>query len=245
VSAGHSGVPEPAEEAVLFACGEERLFGILTHPPGEPRGVAVVFLQGAGYVPSFNHNRLWVTLSQRIARDGFHAFRFDYRGVGESTGTVARVELDRPVLDDLLAALDCVRRGGVERFVLVGSCAGALTALAASAVPGVESEVLLAPPVLLSPSKPAPGHAETRTAVNPRLTEGVRDAAGRLPLLLMYGREDPYYADFLQTRPLDEVLAGGARLRLEIVPGQIRGLTSLATQRAVAELVSAWLTSEE
>lgn len=106
----------------------------------------------------------------------------------------------------------------------------------------MESEVLLAPPVLLAPSKPPPASADVTTAVNPTLSQEVRDAIGQgLPLLLLYGRDDPYYSDFLQTRPLDEVPAGGSRLRLEIVPGQIRGLTSLATQRAVAELVRTWL----
>jgi len=230
------------EEAVHFGSGGERLFGILSHPAAEPRGVAVVFLQGAGYVPSFNHNRLWVTLSRRLGTEGFHAFRFDYRGVGESTGTAARVRLDRPVPDDLLAAVGCVRRVGVERFVLVGSCFGALTALAASATPGVVSEVLLAPPVLLPPARPRAARGATAAAaVNPRLLEGVRDAVGRLPLLLLYGRDDPYYADFSATRPLDPLLGAGSRLRLEVVPGQIRGLASLATQRAVAELVCGWL----
>ena len=217
------------EEAVRFSSGGERLVGIMTRPSGPPRGSAVVFLQGAGYVPSFNHNRFWVTLSRRVAAEGFHAFRFDARGVGESTGTVARTALDRPASDDLLAALDHLRLHGVDRFVLVGSCIGALVALAAAAAPGVERVALLAPPVLAC------------GAVNPRLTEGVRDAIGRgRPLLLLYGRDDPYHRDFLAARPLDWAL-GGSLLRLEVVPGQIRGLTSLATQRAVAEHVTAWL----
>ena len=170
MSPGRAGAPSGVEEeAVHFGSGGERLFGILSHPAAEPRGVAVVFLQGAGYVPSFNHNRLWVTLSRRLGTEGFHAFRFDYRGVGESTGTAARVRLDRPVPDDLLAAVGCVRRVGVERFVLVGSCFGALTALAASATPGVVSEVLLAPPVLL-PRRDRGRRAAPR--LRPRSTPG-------------------------------------------------------------------------
>jgi hypothetical protein len=85
------------------------------------------------------------------------------------------------------------------------------------------------------------GRAEVR-AVNPRLTEGVRNAIGRglMLLLLLYGQDDPYHRDFVATRPLDWALAGSL-LRLEIVPGQIRGLTSLATQRAVADHVMTWL----
>ncbi len=118
------------ETPAFFPAGENTLFGVLTAPLNEPRGVAVIVLPGGGTPLSVNVNGLSVRLSRRLAALGFHALRFDYHGSGESAGNPDRFRLDQPFTNDLEAAMSWLRGRGIDRFVLVGSCFGARTALA-------------------------------------------------------------------------------------------------------------------
>jgi len=74
--------------------------------------------------------------------------RFDYHGVGDSSGTVGEFRLDRPFVGDLEAAVECLGSFGVERLVLVGDCFGARIALASiDRVPSVHALVLVSLPL--------------------------------------------------------------------------------------------------
>ncbi|NND04369.1 MAG: alpha/beta fold hydrolase [Acidimicrobiia bacterium] len=136
------------EVPLWFDVDDEKLFGVHT-VAGEPsRGIGVIIAAGGGTPLSTNVNDLSVRLMRRLAADGFDGFRFDYRGVGESTGTLDRFHLAEPFAPDMVAAAECLRRRGVERFVLIGSCFGARTALAAAPqIGGVVQVILVAPPV--------------------------------------------------------------------------------------------------
>jgi alpha/beta superfamily hydrolase len=137
--AGHGVLEEP----MWFRSGRDDLLGILTHPRTEPRGITVVAHPGGHWIPSTHRNSAYVRLAERLAADGVHTFRFDYHGVGESTGEVAAYRLDRPFVDDSLAAVAAVRERESTDIVLVGSCFGARTALAAAAQAPVRGLVLL------------------------------------------------------------------------------------------------------
>jgi pimeloyl-ACP methyl ester carboxylesterase len=139
-------VTEPAttanETPVFFPAGDQTLFGVLTRPTSEPNGRVVVFLAGGGH--TFLHRRVAVRLSRRVAEMGFHGFRFDYHGVGDSSGEVTGYRLDRPFVDDLMGAVRWLRAQGFNDFIVVGSCFGARTALAAAPqIEGLERLVLL------------------------------------------------------------------------------------------------------
>jgi pimeloyl-ACP methyl ester carboxylesterase len=136
------------ELPVFFPARDNELFGILTEPTSEPKRVGVIILSGGGTPLSTNVNRLSVQFCRRIAACGFHAFRFDYHGVGESSGSVDRFDLAAPFVADLEHALRYLRAYGLERFVLVGSCFGARTVLtAAPNIEGVVGVVLISPPI--------------------------------------------------------------------------------------------------
>jgi pimeloyl-ACP methyl ester carboxylesterase len=136
------------EEPVFFRAGEADLFGVVTAPLANPRGIAVVILSGGGTPLSTNVNGLSVRLCRRVAGLGFHGFRFDYHGVGESSGEPDRFRLGTPFVRDLDGALACLESKGIDRFVLVGSCFGARTVLAVAASRGgVLGAILIAPPV--------------------------------------------------------------------------------------------------
>ncbi len=89
------------ETPVWFDAGEHLLFGILTRPRDQVRGVAVIIVPGAGTPLSTNVNDLSVRLCRSVSAHGFHGFRFDYHGVGESTGTLDRFHLAEPFVLDL------------------------------------------------------------------------------------------------------------------------------------------------
>jgi pimeloyl-ACP methyl ester carboxylesterase len=138
------------ETPVYFSAGGESLFGIITTPRSEARGVGAVILSGGGTTaPATNRNRLSVHLARMLAAAGYHSLRFDYHGIGESTGVLAGApKVYEPYLEDLEGALDCLRAHGVDRFVLIGECFGARTALSyAPDASGIEALVLIAPPL--------------------------------------------------------------------------------------------------
>jgi uncharacterized protein len=135
------------ERPIFFPSGENMLFGILTEPASDPRELAVVVLAGGGSL-STEINAASVRFCRRIAAHGFHALRFDYHGVGESSGRVARFDLSSPFVADVEGAIAYLRTKGLERFLLVGSCFGARTALAAApTINELAGLVLISPPI--------------------------------------------------------------------------------------------------
>ncbi|MFN2489695.1 MAG: alpha/beta fold hydrolase [Actinomycetota bacterium] len=139
------------EEPVFFAAGKDTCFGILTRPPRGDREMGFILLGGGGGATpstSTGRNRLHVTMCRRLAAFGYHAFRFDYHGRGESTGTTEHFRLDEPFLDDLMGAVDHVRAEGLDRYIVSGSCFGARTALAAvGKLEGLTGLALMSPPL--------------------------------------------------------------------------------------------------
>jgi pimeloyl-ACP methyl ester carboxylesterase len=122
------------ESPVRFPVGGDHVFGIFTEPVGPPRGIGVLLLNAAS-----DRNRVQPRLARRLAALGFHVLRFDYRGFGESSGPSSGSALKHAVItlatneepfgQDLHAALEELRRRGLDRVVLIGRCFGARTAL--------------------------------------------------------------------------------------------------------------------
>lgn len=124
------------EMPLFIRAGDASLFGVLTEPAvnrskgGE--GTTVVSLPGGGTPLGMNVNGLGVQLSRRLSDRGFHAFRLDYHGNGDSTGPTEPFHLGSPFTTDVLSTLDALRARGLGPFVLVGDCFGGRTALAAA-----------------------------------------------------------------------------------------------------------------
>jgi alpha/beta superfamily hydrolase len=219
------------ETPLFFAAGEDVLFGILTSPTADARGVAVVVAAGGGTPLSTSVNGLSVRLCRGISRYGFHAFRFDYHGVGESTGTLDRFHLGEPYVRDLAAAVECLRDQGIRRYVLLGSCFGARTALAtAPSTEGLEGVILISPPTR---DFEMGERISTRMAAELGIGEYVRRAMTRRALagLLQRDRRRAY------TRLAKEKLrhaagsrngdSGDRQARYEVSPGFLEPLRAL------------------
>ncbi|HTP49724.1 MAG TPA: alpha/beta fold hydrolase [Anaeromyxobacteraceae bacterium] len=115
------------ERAFVFGA-HANLFGVLAEPdPSDAMaGSPAVLLANMGVNHHVGSNRLWVDLSRRLARMGFHVLRFDLSGLGDSLQRPgAHGDLERAVLD-LREAMDFVsQKGGPQTFVVMGLCSGA------------------------------------------------------------------------------------------------------------------------
>ena len=135
------------ETPAFFPAAGETLFGVLTAPTTEPAGVTVVLLPGGGRPLATNRNGFSVRVARQLAGAGFHTFRFDYHGAGESTGKVERFRLDEPFVEDVRGAAAWLASRGLRTLILVGSCFGARTALSsAGSIGTLAGLVLISPP---------------------------------------------------------------------------------------------------
>ena len=114
------------ERVRIFEAGGEDLLGIL-HPgsPDATRGVLVV-VGGPQY--RVGSHRQFLLLARRLAAAGVPAFRFDYRGMGDSGG--AQRDFER-VSEDIRAAVDAFQEEcpGLQEVVIWGLCDAASAAL--------------------------------------------------------------------------------------------------------------------
>jgi len=116
------------ETVVSFRCGEEDLIGILHHPDrGSMRPVGILIVVGGPQYRVGSH-RQFVLMGRQLAAAGFPVLRFDYRGMGDSTGSQRTFE---SVDDDIRAAIAAFREAlpAITGIVVLGLCDAASAAL--------------------------------------------------------------------------------------------------------------------
>lgn len=115
------------EEAIGFDCEGEHLVGVLSKPQHRLRGTGVLIVVGGPQYRAGSH-RQFVHLARELADRGWPCLRFDVRGMGDSTGTLAGFE---GVTADIEAAISSFRQAvpGLHRIVLWGLCDAASAAL--------------------------------------------------------------------------------------------------------------------
>jgi pimeloyl-ACP methyl ester carboxylesterase len=117
-------------ETLLFIpFGIESLFGVLTTPANGGQTLVVVCGPGGPTASSFQRNGIATRLARGLGAAGFSVIRFDYHGIGDSTGEIKRFDLEKPFLGDVNAVLDWARAAGFSEIALIGLCFGTRTAL--------------------------------------------------------------------------------------------------------------------
>lgn len=114
------------ESPVRFDCEGEQLIGVIAEPiQGCELGV-VIIVGGPQY--RVGSHRQFVLLARELARHGFAALRFDYRGMGDSTGSQRSFEA---ISADIRAAIDALLENcpRLRRVALWGLCDGASAAM--------------------------------------------------------------------------------------------------------------------
>ncbi len=134
------------EYSAVFG-GSTRLVGVVTESrrPTPPE-LAAIFLN-AGVIHRIGPSRLYVRLARRLAEAGWTAVRFDHSGIGDSPARRDGLPFEQSAIVEAREVMDAIEQTkGVHRFVLIGLCSGAVTAVeAASADPRVAGAVLINP----------------------------------------------------------------------------------------------------
>ena len=142
------------EQEVAVTTGPIRLAGTLTIPVGTGPFPFVVMITGSG--PQNRDEdifgfKVFQVLADRLARNGVAVYRYDDRGVGGSTGSVASATTP-DFAADALAALTALRSRpeiDARRMGVLGHSEGATAAaIAASRSRDVSFAILIAPPGL-------------------------------------------------------------------------------------------------
>lgn len=132
-------------EPVTIANGDVRLSGELLLPHGVWRAPAVVMVQGSGYA----RRSALLPMADVLARQGVAVLIHDKRGVGESTGNLARASFD-DLAGDALAAVAWLRGHGAINPAQIGllgaSLGGWVAPLAASRAADIAFVIVEAAP---------------------------------------------------------------------------------------------------
>lgn len=115
------------ERAITFECGGEDLLGILHEPSATAGDVGVLFIVGGPQYRVGSH-RQFVTLARELSKAGFPVLRFDYRGMGDSSGEARTFE---SVDQDVGAAVDVFLSevANLRRVAIFGLCDAASAAM--------------------------------------------------------------------------------------------------------------------
>lgn len=114
------------ERALAFDCEGESLVGILS-PAAAPATRGVLIVVGGPQYRAGSH-RQFALLARHLAAQGIPALRFDYRGLGDSSGAARTFE---DVGADIRSAIDAFQAAvpGLQQVVLWGLCDAAAAAL--------------------------------------------------------------------------------------------------------------------
>ncbi|MFN3983866.1 MAG: hydrolase 1, exosortase A system-associated [Rhodocyclaceae bacterium] len=126
LTSGHvHGQPAP-EQAVVFAVESDSLVGVLHHGEAQAHTGVLIVVGGPQY--RVGSHRQFLLLARRLAAAGVPVFRFDYRGMGDASGSARDFELVR---DDISAAVDTfVQQVPTLRHIVIwGLCDAASAAL--------------------------------------------------------------------------------------------------------------------
>lgn len=116
---------------LYFGDSARQLFGIYQAPATRPRDTGVLLCNPVGKEYMRSHWALRQVASQ-LTRSGFHVFRFDYRGTGDSAGESGEGDVASWCEDVVAAAEELKDMAGTRRLALVGLRLGAALAALAS-----------------------------------------------------------------------------------------------------------------
>jgi exosortase A-associated hydrolase 1 len=114
-----------AQRVLQFSCHGCNLIGLL-HQPEQPSRRGVLIVTGGPQYRVGSH-RQFVLLARHLAEQGIPVMRFDYRGMGDSEGSMRNFE---SIQDDLAAAVDVffTELPQMRELILWGLCDGATAA---------------------------------------------------------------------------------------------------------------------
>jgi alpha-beta hydrolase superfamily lysophospholipase len=192
------------EEPFFFPHNGARLFGVFQRPDTPETSVGVVLCHPYAQERQLT-DRILVRFSRLLGAAGFATLRFDYRGHGESDGTLADSTLEDQIAETLAAAELLKARLAVASIFLLGlRSGGTVAALAAERGPGTSGLILWSP--VLS----GPGYARellrSKIAAQLALQEGTITREALVEAIVTDGRIE-FDGDYLTRRMYEELIA--------------------------------------
>jgi exosortase A-associated hydrolase 1/exosortase A-associated hydrolase 2 len=135
--------PSVVERSLVFYCEQKYLVGILHQPITNPSLGVLIVVGGPQY--RVGSHRQFVYLARSLAGEGIPAFRFDYRGMGDSDGELQGFE---HISLDIGSAIDAMQTANpsISNIVLWGLCdAATASVFYAGGDPRVKGLVLVNP----------------------------------------------------------------------------------------------------
>ena len=115
-------VPSFSESPVVFRIDDDELLGIVSTPTAKRSNIGLLIVVGGPQYRIGSH-RQFVQMCRAAAQSGITAFRFDVRGMGDSSGASRSFE---DVGSDITRAVDFfTKQAGLSGVVLWGLCDGA------------------------------------------------------------------------------------------------------------------------
>jgi exosortase A-associated hydrolase 2 len=130
-----------------FQSGNEKVHGVLYVPMKKEIHRCVILLHGwSGY--RIGPGQLLSDTARELAKHGFAAYSFDFRGRGESELDVSQASLNTMIRDTARAVAILREQLGWEKFTLLGLCSGGEVAIGASLSDvGIDSLALWSAPI--------------------------------------------------------------------------------------------------
>ncbi len=192
---------------LTFSCEGETLAATLDDAPGAT-GLLIV---SGGNELRIGAHRGMALAAQALAAAGWPVFRFDRRGIGDSTGTNGGFRSSAP---DIAAAAAAFRRvSGIERILAFGNCDAATALAMHHRSAGIDS-LILANPWIVEPQDDLPPPA----AIRARYASRILSPAAWWRLLT--GKTDPIRL----VRGLDKLLGAPATERSPLMAAFVAGL---------------------
>lgn len=105
------------------------LVGVVTEPDAPDASLPAFLFLNAGVTHHVGPNRLYVQLARALAEDGFTSLRFDYSGLGDSGVRPDELPAWKSVGLETSEAMELLTSTrGIERFIPIGICSGAINA---------------------------------------------------------------------------------------------------------------------
>ena len=119
------------EEALLFG-KTMSLVGIVTDPVRGQEGdnIPAIVLLNAGLVHRVGPSRIYVKMARKLAAMGFVVLRFDFSGIGDSEVRYDNLPFEKSRVSEVQDAMDVLAETrGIDQFILMGICSGAVASL--------------------------------------------------------------------------------------------------------------------
>lgn len=210
--------------ALTFPCEDEALIGTLDRAPGV-RGLLIVT---GGRQTRIGPHRMMAMLAAELASEGVPVFRFDRRGVGDSSGTDTGFRDSGP---DIAAAATAFRSAcpQIRELWGLGLCDGASALALHHASAGLDGLILLNPWVIEAEAGSPPP-----AAIRAHYLRRVTTLAGLKKLLIRGFNIQKFFSGLYRLfQKDDKTLADSVGASLAAFPGTVRIL--LAERDATAQ----------